>query len=273
MLPWDKNFLDNIGNIEPKTILCGPDGQDINEISRNLVKRLISETDNKDYSSSELENIASPNFYFLKKDPEKSIIPISELREPRDFLTLSTSNRRLLFIQGGEDIRIDGYNSLLKVAEDTGKDTYIFISTNNISQIPATIKSRFHITRVPRPSTLEVEDYISSKSSNLSKHALYFLSENPSEFDKPIDEISKKMEKYDSYLNNKNIQSKDKDEISCRIADSYSFMNWDTTKSSLILSFVKGYVLIILDGTKMIKFELARTYFLISVKSIISSDI
>ena len=123
MLPWDKNFLDNIGNIEPKTILCGPDGQDINEISRNLVKRLISETDNKDYSSSELENIASPNFYFLKKDPEKSIIPISELREPRDFLTLSTSNRRLLFIQGGEDIRIDGYNSLLKVAEDTGKDT------------------------------------------------------------------------------------------------------------------------------------------------------
>ena len=214
MLPWDKNFLDNIGNIEPKTILCGPDGQDINEISRNLVKRLISETDNKDYSSSELENIASPNFYFLKKDPEKSIIPISELREPRDFLTLSTSNRRLLFIQGGEDIRIDGYNSLLKVAEDTGKDTYIFISTNNISQIPATIKSRFHITRVPRPSTIEVEEYISSKSSSLSKHALYFLSENPSEFDKPIDEISKKMEKYDSYLNNKNIQSKDKDEIS-----------------------------------------------------------
>ena len=87
MLPWDKKFLDGIGSIQPKTILCGPDGLNINDISRSLVKRLISETDSRDYSDSELENIASPNFYFLKRDPEKSIIPISELREPRDFLT------------------------------------------------------------------------------------------------------------------------------------------------------------------------------------------
>jgi DNA polymerase III delta prime subunit len=214
MLPWDKKFLDGIGSIQPKTILCGPDGQNINDISRSLIKKLISETDGRDYSDSKLENIASPNFYFLKRDPEKSIIPISELRKPRDFLTLSTSNRRLLFIQGGEDIRIDGYNSLLKVAEDTGKDTYIFISTNNLSQIPSTIKSRFHITRVPRPSAPEVKEYLSSKSFNLSEDALNFLSENPNEFDRSIDEISTKMEKYDSYVKNKNIQSKDKGEIS-----------------------------------------------------------
>ena len=214
MLPWDKKFLDKIGDIEPKTILYGPDGQNISEISRNIVKTIISETDSRDYSDYELENIASPNFYFLKKDPEKSNIPISDLREPRDFLTLSTANKRLLFILGGEDIRVDGYNSLLKIAEDTGPNTYIFISTNNISQIPATIKSRFHTRRVPRPLVSEVKEYILSKSCDLSEHALYFLSENPSELKKPIDEISKKMEKYDSYLRNRNIQSKDKDEIS-----------------------------------------------------------
>ena len=105
MLPWDKKFLEKIGNIEPKTILCGPDGQNINEISRNIVKTIISKTDSRDYSNYEVENIASPNFYFLKKDPEKSNIPISDLREPRDFLNLSTANNRLLLIQGGEDIR------------------------------------------------------------------------------------------------------------------------------------------------------------------------
>ena len=214
MLPWDKKFLDKIGNIEPKTILCGPDGQNINEISRNIVKTIISKTDSRDYSNYELENIASPNFYFLKKDPEKSNIPISDLREPRDFLNLSTANNRLLFIQGGEDIRLDGYNSLLKVAEDTGPNTFIFISTNNISQIPATIKSRFHTTRVPRPSVPEVKEYILSKSFDLSEHALCFLTENPSELKKPIDEILKKIEKYDLYLKNRNIQSKDKNEIS-----------------------------------------------------------
>ena len=103
---------------------------------------------------------------------------------------------------------------MLKVAEDTGPNTFIFISTNNISQIPATIKSRFHTTRVPRPSVPEVKEYILSKSFDLSEHALCFLTENPSELKKPIDEILKKIEKYDLYLKNRNIQSKDKNEIS-----------------------------------------------------------
>ena len=58
---------------------------------------------------------------------------------------------------------------MLKVAEDTGPNTFIFISTNNISQIPATIKSRFHTTRVPRPSVPEVKEYILSKSFDLSE--------------------------------------------------------------------------------------------------------
>lgn len=214
MLPWDKKFLEERGSIKPKTILCGSDGQDISKIARKIVKKLISEIDEKDYTEQHLENIASANFYFLKKDSDKSIIPISDLREPRDFLTLSTRNKRLLFIQGGEDIRLDGYNSLLKVAEDTSDDTFMYISTNNISKIPSTIKSRFHISRVPIPTIFEVQEYISSQKLNLSETALHFLSENSKELEKPIDEITKKMEKYDTYLRNKDIQSKDKDELS-----------------------------------------------------------
>ena len=102
MLPWDKNFLDNIGNIEPKTILCGPDGQDINEISRNLVKRLISETDNKDYSSRELENIASPNFYFLKKESKpslpSSLIIVSENKSAACSISNSILDDKIFFV-------------------------------------------------------------------------------------------------------------------------------------------------------------------------------
>ena len=106
MLPWNKKFLESQGNIKPKTIFCGSDGQDIRAVSREIAKSFISTVNNKDYSSYELENIASHNFYFLKKDPEKNNIPIAELREPKDFLSLSSSGKRLLFIQGGEDIRI-----------------------------------------------------------------------------------------------------------------------------------------------------------------------
>tara|TARA_B100000161_G_scaffold264375_1_gene237500 strand:- start:949 stop:1764 length:816 start_codon:yes stop_codon:yes gene_type:complete len=214
MLPWNKNFLEQQNIIKPKTILCGSNDQDINHVARELVKDFISNVDNKDYQNIELENIASQNFYFLKKDPEKNNIPIAELREPKDFLSLRSTGSKLLFIQRGEDIRIDGYNSLLKVAEDSGDDTFIIISTNNLSSIPSTIKSRFHILRVPKPSIKEVEEVLTTSDHNLSSNAVGFLSENPKEFESSLSELVKKMEKYDSFIKLKDIKSKDRDEIS-----------------------------------------------------------
>ena len=214
MLPWDKKFLERQNNIKPKTILCGSDGQDIEKVAREIAKSFITSIDQKDYKNTELENIASHNFYFLKKDPEKNNIPIAELREPKDFLSLSSTGKKLLFIQGGEDIRIDGYNSLLKVAEDSGDDTYIIIATNDLSSIPATIKSRFHISRIPRPSVQEVKVFLSESNENLSRTAIGFLSENPKELELSFTEAVKKMEKFDLFLSKRDIQSKDRQEIS-----------------------------------------------------------
>ena len=214
MLPWNKKFLESQSNIKPKTIFCGSDGQDIRAVSREIAKSFISTVNNKDYSSFELENIASHNFYFLKKDPEKNNIPIAELREPKDFLSLSSSGKRLLFIQGGEDIRIDGYNSLLKVAEDSGDDAYIIIATNDLSKIPATIKSRFHISRIPQPSAEEVKAFLYMNNQSISSTAVEFLSENPKELEIPLTEVVKKMEKFDLFLSRGDVQSKDRNEIS-----------------------------------------------------------
>ena len=214
MLPWNNKFLESRGSLKPKTIFCGSNGQDVKAVTREIAKSFISSVDNKDYSNCELEDIASHNFYFLKKDPEKNNIPIAELRAPRDFLSLGSSSKRMLFIQGGEDIRIDGYNSLLKVAEDSGDDTYIIIATNDLSSIPSTIKSRFHISRIPKPSVKEVTDYLSENSQSLSSSAMGFLSENPKELEVGLEQVVKKMGKYETFLEQKDIQSKDRKEIS-----------------------------------------------------------
>ena len=127
---------------------------------------------------------------------------------------MSSTGKKLLFIQGGEDIRIDGYNSLLKVAEDSGDETFIIISTSNLSSIPPTIKSRFHISRIPKPSVEEVTDFLSTSNQNLSANAIGFLSENPKELELSFTEAVKKMEKYDLFLSKRDIQSKDREEIS-----------------------------------------------------------
>ena len=99
MLPWVKDYLNNEFTPKPKTIFFGPEGLNVIDLSRLLVNRLISDIDGKDYSSSPLEDIASPNFYFLKKEEDKTNIPIEQLRKPKTFLTLSATNKKILFIQ------------------------------------------------------------------------------------------------------------------------------------------------------------------------------
>ena len=133
----------------------------------------------KDYSSSPLEDIASPNFYFLKKEEDKTNIPIEQLRKPKNFLTLSTTNKKILFIQNGEHIRVDGYNTLLKVSEEADDNTFIFIATNNINAIPSTIISRFHKHKFPMPKREEVIAFLNDIKVDLSEKAKNFISFNP----------------------------------------------------------------------------------------------
>ena len=103
---------------------------------------------------------------------------------------------------------------MLKVAEDSGDQTFIIISTNNLSSIPSTIKSRFHISRIPKPSIEEVKEFLSTSNQSLSASAIGFLSENPKELESSLVDVAKKMEKYDSFLNGRDINSKDREEIS-----------------------------------------------------------
>ena len=138
MLPWIKNYLTKEFTPRPKTIFFGPEGLDVIDLSRLLVTKFISEIDRKDYSNNALEDIASPNFYFLKREEDKSNIPIEQLRKPKNFLSLSTTNKKILFIQNGEHIRLDGYNTLLKVSEEADEKTFIFIAT--ISGIVAILR-------------------------------------------------------------------------------------------------------------------------------------
>ena len=102
----------------------------------------------------------------------------------------------------------------MKVAEDSGDKTYIIIATNDLSSIPSTIKSRFHLSRIPKPSTQEVKEFLSESNQNLSPKAIGFLSENPKELELSLTEVVKKMEKFDLFLSRGDVQSKDRNEIS-----------------------------------------------------------
>ncbi|GIR02486.1 MAG: hypothetical protein CM15mP12_0170 [Gammaproteobacteria bacterium] len=48
-----------------------------------------------------------------------------------------------MYIDEGMDIRLDGYNALLKIAEESDESVNIWITTSSLSSIPITILSRF----------------------------------------------------------------------------------------------------------------------------------
>ena len=232
MLPWIKNYLTKEFTPRPKTIFFGPEGLDVIDLSRLLVTKFISEIDRKDYSNSALEDIASPNFYFLKREEDKSNIPVEQLRKPKNFLSLSTTNKKILFIQNGEHIRLDGYNTLLKVSEEADEKTFIFIATNNINSIPPTIISRFHKHKFPMPKKEEVRAFLDDIKLDLNEGIKNFISFNPWLIEQGEDhELLSKIKNFDGYIKTKSINTKDKIEIEAFV-DYLVFINKNNTKNS-----------------------------------------
>ena len=179
MFPWTKSFIENNNKFEPKTIFFGSEGANVVVAVDLLMKKLISQIDEKDYHNLALEQIASPNFYLLKADEGKSFITMDQLRTPKDFLTLNTSKNRVLYIQNAQQIRIDGYNALLKVSEEANENIYIIIATSNLNAVPATILSRFHKVKIAKPLPEEVMIYAKDKGINSEQGVMEFISYNP----------------------------------------------------------------------------------------------
>ena len=238
MLPWIKSYLEKGFTFKPKTIFFGPEGLNVIDLSKLLVNRLISEIDKKDYSKNELEDIASPNFYFLKREEGKNNISIEQLRNPKNFLSLSSTKSKILFIQNGEYIRLDGYNTLLKVSEDANDSTYIFIATNDINSIPQTILSRFHRHKIPMPKREEILDFLNEKKIDLDEKIKNFISFNPWLVEKESNEILEKVKNFDHYIKARKIESKDKIEIEAFV-DYLVFLNKNNIKKSPKTSFKK----------------------------------
>ena len=67
VLPWDKDFLSSEKELSSKTILYASEGQNVNNVSRSIVKKILGNIDSKDYSNLPLEEIASQNFIWNKK--------------------------------------------------------------------------------------------------------------------------------------------------------------------------------------------------------------
>ena len=111
---------------------------------------------------SGLEN--HPDFYELQVLQDKKLVGISQIHELRNRLYESSflGKNKVASLTNIEKISTDGLNALLKILEEPPENTFFFLSTSFLNQIPATIQSRCIEIDIVSPKTDETLDWLSS---------------------------------------------------------------------------------------------------------------
>ena len=109
---------------------------------------------------SSLEN--HPDFHELKVLPDKKLVGIGQIHDLRNKLYESSflGKNKVASVPNLEKISIDGLNALLKILEEPPSNTYFFLTTDFLNQIPLTIRSRSFEIKVSTPNLNETLEWL-----------------------------------------------------------------------------------------------------------------
>jgi len=109
---------------------------------------------------SSLEN--HPDHHELQILPDKKLIGISQIHDLRNKLYESSflGNNKVASMIDIEKISMDGLNAVLKILEEPPKNTFFFLTTNFLNQIPLTIQSRSLDIKIDPPNLEETLDWL-----------------------------------------------------------------------------------------------------------------
>lgn len=167
-----------------KILLSGKKGIGKSVLSYHFINFILSENEKNNYDISNykinennqsfnlISNNVHPNFFAIKKKPEKKKIEISQVRELKNFVNKSSFNNilRIILIDDIEYLSNDASNSLLKLIEEPNPNTLFILIRDNTKKILDTIKSRcinFNIFLEEKYVEEIVNNYFDKKIYNL----------------------------------------------------------------------------------------------------------
>lgn len=113
-----------------------------NDLDRSL-EELNNFIANDIFKNKDIKN--NPDYIILKRKDEKTkSILIGQVHQMQDFIykTSVISNKKIAVIYAADTMNINAANSCLKILEETPKNSYFFLLTNNSASILPTIQSR-----------------------------------------------------------------------------------------------------------------------------------
>ena len=107
-----------------------------------------------------------PNLKIINNSPEDSLlnnISIESIRNLKRFFELSShkiDGNKVILINNAESLTLNAANALLKLLEEPPENSYIILTTQNISSLLPTIVSRCSIVTCPKPTKDEAKKFL-----------------------------------------------------------------------------------------------------------------
>lgn len=112
------------------------------------------------------ENNNHPDLHRLMVLDDKKLIGIAQIQEMISKLYESPflAKNKVVIIPNLEKLSIDGLNAILKILEEPPKDTYFFLTTSFLNQVPLTIQSRCFDIKIGTPNKELALEWLSDYS-------------------------------------------------------------------------------------------------------------
>tara|TARA_Y100000591_G_C21801359_1_gene682222 strand:+ start:723 stop:1649 length:927 start_codon:yes stop_codon:yes gene_type:complete len=148
--------LEQNNKLPSRILLAGQEDIGKTTFSLHLINYLLSKNEESKYDINDnqinskshsykfINNLTHPNFYLIEKSQDKKNIDVEQIRKMIYFLNKSSldNNRKIILIDGVENLNLNSSNALLKSLEESGEKNLFILTHNSNKNLLDTIKSR-----------------------------------------------------------------------------------------------------------------------------------
>jgi len=179
LYPWQKKAWAELKHANAKLhhayLFIGPLGSGLekfaNTFATSLICRKLTDTKQACGKCQDCQWILTehPNLKVVNNEAEEGAsknISIESIRNLKHFFELSShtiGGNKIILINNTESLTLNAANALLKILEEPPENSYLILTTDNISSLLPTIVSRCLIVPSPRPSSEEAESFLKAE--------------------------------------------------------------------------------------------------------------
>ncbi|HSX46580.1 MAG TPA: AAA family ATPase [Patescibacteria group bacterium] len=169
--PTTRYQLDALVAAQPHAVMVvGPTGSGKTAIAYELARRLLDIDTVTNYP------------YFLHIQPEKQTLGIEQIRQFKEALRRKTTGqkalRRIILLSDAHMMTIEAQNAVLKTLEEPPEDTALLLTTNDITALRPTIRSRAQQMLVQPVGQEEAKEYFRAQGfTNAEIDTAFYMSD------------------------------------------------------------------------------------------------